>query len=86
MTKGYRARSEEEKDTWGKVRETRHKLPKTLLSGVTEDILNSPARGCDMYEVLPTREVHWGPHIQRFNMKGWLVGSLCLAHAKNLDY
>jgi len=29
MTKGYRARSEEGKDMWGKVRETRHKLPKT---------------------------------------------------------
>ena len=43
------------------------------------------SKGLWLYEVLPTREVHWGPCIQSFYIKGWWVGSLCLAHAKILD-
>lgn len=48
MAKGYRARSAEGKDKWGKVGETRHKLPKIISSGVTEDTLSSPARRSDV--------------------------------------
>ena len=43
LEKGSKAKSAKTKDTQGKVREARQKLPELSPSRVTKDILNSPS-------------------------------------------